>query len=277
MPFPRAHYYVGAFLIMTFAAFWPSYFAVLKESTFANHLHGITATLWILLIIGQSWTIHNRHRSLHKWFGLSSLVLIPFFTVGGLLTSQNMVTGDGMFTRMFGIRLSPADFIATFMVCLFFALALANRRNVHKHSRYMLSSVTLLIGPVVGRLVNNYVPGFIIMGPQDLPKFASGVTIAVIFAVILLGILIWRDYRNNRPTLPFTLGLIGTLAMYSGFYVWGDTTAWHATAQAYANIPAAIIWVIGLAMGTVAGAWGWQAGKRPSLRKPAPISVEAPA
>ena len=266
LPFPRAHYYVGAFLIATFAAFWPSYFAVLKESSFANHLHGITATLWIVLIMAQNWTIHNRKRSAHKWLGLSSLALIPFFTVGGLLTTQNMVTGDGMFTQMFGIRLSPADLVATFLVCLFFALALRNRRNVHRHSRYMLATITLLIGPVVGRIVNNYVPGFVIMGPQDLPKFAEGVTIAVGFAVILLAIMVWRDYRNGRPTLPFTLALIGTLVMYSGFFVWGDSDAWRAVTQAYAAVPASVLWLVGMAMGIVAGAWGWQAGKRPKKR-----------
>ncbi|WP_300376683.1 hypothetical protein [Henriciella sp.] len=266
LPFPRAHLYVGAFLLATFAAFWPSYFSVLGEASFAHHLHGMTATLWILLLMAQNWTIHHRHRGAHKWFGLSSLALIPVFTVGGLLTTRDTVARDSPFTEMFGFRLAVADLVATVIVCLFFALALRHRRNVHLHARYMLATVTPLLGPSLARLFNNYTPGFAIRSIEELPKFAIGATVSVLFAIALLAILIYRDHRNDQPTLPFTLALIGTLAMYSGFYVWGDWPVWIATMEAYGTVPSWIIWVTGLAIGTAAGAWGWQAGKRPNRR-----------
>ncbi|MEM5516948.1 hypothetical protein WNY37_08295 [Henriciella sp. AS95] len=263
LPFPRAHLYVGAFLLATFAAFWPSYFSVFGEASFAHHLHGMTATLWLVLIMAQNWTIHHRHRGSHKWLGLSSLLLIPVFTVGGLLTTRDSVASDHPFTEMFGIRLAVADLVATVIVCLFFALALRHRRNVHLHSRYMLATVTPLLGPSLSRLFSNYMLGFFVEGPFVLSMFAIGATVSVVFAILLLAVLIWRDYRNDRPTLPFTLALIGTLVMYSGFFLWGDWPVWIATMEAYGTVPSWALWVIGLAMGTAAGAWGWQTGKRP--------------
>lgn len=45
LPFPRAHYWVLVLLVTTFAAFWPSYFMVFADASFAHHLHGITASL----------------------------------------------------------------------------------------------------------------------------------------------------------------------------------------------------------------------------------------
>ena len=75
-----------------------------------------------------------------------------------------------------------------------------------------------------------------------------------------------------------TLALIGTLVMYSGFFVWGDMAAWHAVTEAYSTVPAAVLWVVGMAMGIIAGAWGWQAGRRPNRRPsamPKPVSEAA--
>ena len=40
LPFPRAHYYVAAFLVVTIVAFHPSYFGSLREAPFAHHFHG---------------------------------------------------------------------------------------------------------------------------------------------------------------------------------------------------------------------------------------------
>ena len=64
--------------LATIAAFWSSYFGKLGSAPVGHHLHGITSTLWMLLLIWQSWTIHNRKRSQHALAGKSSFVLAPY-------------------------------------------------------------------------------------------------------------------------------------------------------------------------------------------------------
>ena len=64
LPFPHAHWFVGFYLIVTFAAFAPSYFIVLPDAPWVHHLHGITATLWIVLLMTQNVTAHRR-----RWRG----------------------------------------------------------------------------------------------------------------------------------------------------------------------------------------------------------------
>lgn len=48
------------FLAATVVAFWPGYFSVLGEVPWQFHLHGVTATAWMLLLVFQSWGIAGR-------------------------------------------------------------------------------------------------------------------------------------------------------------------------------------------------------------------------
>lgn len=113
LPFPKAHWYVAAFLVITFAAFMPSYFAVLPDAPWVHHLHGITATLWIVLVITQNWSAHQRSWRMHAWSGMASLPLLPIFTIGGLLVTQHTLLKDTVFKEMFGEALSIADLIVS--------------------------------------------------------------------------------------------------------------------------------------------------------------------
>ncbi|MBJ7440621.1 MAG: hypothetical protein JHD35_16560 [Sphingopyxis sp.] len=54
MPLRRAHYLVLAMVLATVVAFWPTYFAVLRTARTELHLHGVTATAWMLLLALQS-------------------------------------------------------------------------------------------------------------------------------------------------------------------------------------------------------------------------------
>lgn len=71
MPYSKAHWFVLALLPVTLLAFWPSYFGILREAPLAHHLHGVTSTLWILLIAGQSVAIHSRRLPLHRTAGVT--------------------------------------------------------------------------------------------------------------------------------------------------------------------------------------------------------------
>ncbi len=57
MPYPRAYIYVFVLLLLTFPAFWLNYYSQLADVPWQFHLHGVSATLWMLLLIWQSWTI----------------------------------------------------------------------------------------------------------------------------------------------------------------------------------------------------------------------------
>ncbi|AOL22598.1 hypothetical protein Ga0102493_111572 [Erythrobacter litoralis] len=257
LPFPRAHYWVLTLLIATFAAFWPSYFMVFTDASFAHHLHGITATLWMVLIITQSYTIHNGHFRAHGVAGLLSLPLIPLFTAGGLLATQVTVVEVTPFREMFGLNLAFADLVASVFVPFSFFMALRHRRTPDLHARYLLATIFPLIGPVLSRLLASYVPGFRIRAAEELYKFGHAADASFLLTVLVLGWLVMRDARAGKPVLPFTLGLIAVLGMFA-YKLVGFTAWWQPTAEALASVPAWLVFVAGLALGSAASSFGWR-------------------
>ncbi|MEO0617603.1 MAG: hypothetical protein AAFY69_15850, partial [Pseudomonadota bacterium] len=203
LPFPRAHWYVAGFLLFTFAAFMPSYFAVLPEAPWMHHLHGVTATLWIVLVMTQNWSAHRRRWGIHAWSGMASLALLPLLTVGGLLVTQRTLLSDSVFKTLFGQALSVADFVVSAAFVAFYTLALRHRRTPDLHARYMLSTVILLAGPVLSRFFVNYVPGFLVRSAETLPKFGNALDASFVLASAFCLALIIRDYRNRKPLAPF--------------------------------------------------------------------------
>ena len=265
LPFPRAHYWVLALLVTTFAAFWPSYFMVFADASFAHHLHGITATLWMLLIITQSYAIHNGYFRLHGLAGLSSLLLIPLFTAGGLLATQMTLLEQSPFREMFGLNLAFADLVASVFIPFAFFMALRHRRTPDLHARYLLATVFPLIGPVMSRLLANYVPGFRIRAAEELYKFGYAADASFVLSVAFLGVLVARDAQAGKPLLPFAIGLVAVLGMFA-YKLIAIASWWEPLAMALASVPAWLVVAVGLALGSAASWFGWQ---HPAKDKPA--------
>jgi len=93
MPYPRAHYFIALVLLATIVGFWPSYFGNLGEAPLAFHVHGIVATAWVVLVASQSWLIHSGRNTLHRNFGMASLVLLPLLT-GSLVMISNVSAAE---------------------------------------------------------------------------------------------------------------------------------------------------------------------------------------
>ena len=83
MPYRHAQWWILGLFPLAGLAFWPGYLSVIPTSPPSYHLHGVTASLWLTLLIVQSWSIHHGHRTFHRTNGLVSLTLFPLFLAGG--------------------------------------------------------------------------------------------------------------------------------------------------------------------------------------------------
>ncbi|NNU14995.1 hypothetical protein HK107_01485 [Parvularcula sp. ZS-1/3] len=273
LPFPRAHYYVLAFLVLTFIAFSPSYFLRLGEASFAHHLHGITATLWIVLLASQSWSIHNGRWKVHAWSGRMVFILLPLFLAGGLLATKATLVRTSAFNEMFGTALAFADVFSTAGFALLVWLALRHRKTPDLHARFMLGTITPLIGPSLARLFANFIPPFAIRGPDQLYKFGWAVDAAFLVALLFFAVLIIGDLRKGKPAWPFVFALVINLIMWMGYKWIGYTDAWISATEAMARVPGWLWIASGLVMGIAAVYDGWT---RPASPK-APRGAAAPA
>jgi hypothetical protein len=267
MPNRHAHWYVLALFPLIALAFWPSYLSQFSAAPAQFHAHGITAALWLTLLVAQSWTIHGDQRRLHRTLGMASLGLFPLFLMGGVGIffgmAERYVAGSP-FQAMYAPRLAWLDFVGVGGFAYFYYEALRNRRKVHLHSRYMLATAIFLLPPIFGRLTA--IP-LGVTGPEDFAKlgagfqFANGVTAAIAFALA---------YWSGKHGRPFTIAGILTLVGAFLYQTIGGMAAWEALYARVVELPVGpFAFAAGLA-GVLIGYAGWIAGRRPSAPEAVP-------
>lgn len=258
MPYRQAPYAVAILLAFTVLAFWPGYYGVLRTAPLAFHVHGISATIWIVLLGAQSWTIHNRRFALHALAGRLSVVYFPLLVAGmaGVLHSMSAATPTDPFYIVNGAGLGMLDVVAAGMVSWLFSQALASRRDRQLHPRYMMATVLFLLAPVFGRLAGGFLPPLRIHGPDEFWKFGwagqVGNLIALVTAVYL--------YRQApRHGWPFVVSGIAILCQMALFPLLQDNPAWKAVFLAIGAAPLVPVLAVGAAIGALAAWRGWTA------------------
>ncbi len=267
MPYPRAWLWVGLLLILTVPAFWPAYLGKLGEVSWQLHVHGITAGLWVVLVMVQSWSIHHGHRALHRTAGMSSMILTPLFVAGACLVTATMAVKPGPFGELYGTRLGLLDVLTIFAFPAFVYMALRHRRSVGLHAGWMLATIFPLINPTIARLFPAFVPGLTIRSIEELPRFAGSVHLAQAIAV---GIALFLYLRNRRHGTPM-LAVLGFLALQWILFVTIAKSAWWngINLQIGAMSPA-VLMAFGISLGAVAVVAGWMSGgTRPAAQAPA--------
>lgn len=259
MPYRHAHWYLLSLFPLAALAFWPSYLSQFRTASVEFHMHGITATLWLILLIAQSWTIHHDRRQLHRTVGTASLVLFPLFLMGGngifFGMADRYVAGEP-FQAMYAPRLAWLDFVGVggFAYCFYEALRL--RRKVHLHSGYMLATVIFLLPPIVGRLTG--IP-LGVTGPADFGRLEIGFQAANLLVAAFAFLVAYRRGKHGRPFL--VAGLLILLSAFL-FQTVGSMAAWENFYAGVAGWPRApFAFAAGLA-GILIGYAGWIAGKR---------------
>lgn len=265
MPYRHAHWFLLAVFPLAALAFWPGYLATISTAPLQMHAHGITATLWLLLLVLQSWSIHAGRNALHRTLGAASLGLFPLFLAGGSLIFLGMADryaeAASPFYTLFAPRLALIDLVsvAAFAGCYHQALRL--RRKTQLHARYMLATVLFLLPPILGRLMP-ILPPLAIHGPADFWKLgpgfqlANGITAAIAFTLAL------TSGRHGRPF--FVAGAAVLLAALL-FEFLGPLAAWKALFAEFAAVPP-LPFALAAALIGAGIAWaGWTAGKRPAM------------
>ncbi len=253
----HAHWYLLSFLLMTFMAFMPSYFLKLPTAPWVHHLHGITATMWVVLVAAQNWTAHRGNWKWHVRAGTASLALVPIFTVGGLLVTQHMLRTESLFNELFGRALGAADLLVSVAFVGLYTLALRHRRNHDSHARYMLATVILLIGPSLSRFIAGYVPGFLVRSLETLPNFGHALNAAFILTAAFCMVLMLRDQARSKPSTPFALALLTTIGMFISYHVIGYHPMYSLVADELAELSMLSVVSFGLLTSSAAIAWGW--------------------
>ena len=265
MPYPRAHYYVLLCMAVIVGGFWPSYFAKWGSVPWQFHAHGVAASVWVTMVLAQSWTAHNRQLALHRAVGKSSLLLFPFL-IGGLaaiidLTGKGYVAGDGPVRAMFGGSFLTGLAVAIAAYVIHYYRALKYRRKVWLHSGYMLATPLILWESPFSRIMNEFVPGLTIAGPHEFPRILHSIEWAMATALLFCIVVRWRVGERAHPFTVAAL-LIAAEMIVMGFM--GDLAIVRSALVAIGHAPSAAVVLAGFALGAATSWAGWQAGKTPA-------------
>ena len=270
MPYPRAHYMVLIVLAVIAAGFWPSYFSVWGDVPWQFHAHGVVASIWVCMVVAQSWTAHHKGQlAVHRLIGTASLFLFPFLIAGLFaiidITGKRYVAHDParlMFGGSFltGVALGAAAYVTVFY------RALKYRRQVWIHAGYMLTTPLILFESPFSRVLGMFVPPFIIHGPADLNRVIPSILWSMALELAVIAAL-WFKYRGKATPFLVAGGFIAAQMVAMGLM--GDLPVLRPVLIAIGNAPSAALWLTGLAIGAVTSWAGWRAGKRPAV----PIKV----
>jgi hypothetical protein len=261
MPLRHAHWYLLAMFPLAGLAFWQGYLAQIGSASFEFHAHGITATLWLMLLIAQSWTIQRGNRALHRAFGTASLVLFPLFLAGGvgifLGMARRFVDGTSPFHAMYAPKLAWLDVVSVAAVAYLYFEGLRQRRKVHPHARFLLATAIFLLPPILGRL-SPILPGLSVAGPQDFWKLGIGFQLAnAVTAAIAFG-LAMASGKHGRPF--FIAGLLTLLGAVL-FQTIGGMAWWERLFAQVALLPTAPFTIVAALAGAGIAWAGWVAGR----------------
>ena len=221
--------FFAALLLIAIPAFWPTYFAPgFGASGGYVHLHAISATLWMAMLILQPLLIRKYQFEWHRRVGAVSYVLAPLVVASMLLLAN------------FRIRtITPENYqIQTYVLFLQFSLgtlfaisyifAIWFRKQTDVHARFMVCTALTLIDPIFARLF------FTIHA--DSVAYHQWLTYALTDVVFV--VLIWFDRKTTTARWVFPL----MLAVFVVFQIpallwWTEWSIWQNFARGFQSLP----------------------------------------
>jgi len=264
MPYRHAPYYVLAVIGVIIAGFWPSYFSKGVDVPWQFHAHGVAASLWVLMVLAQSITVHKSQLPLHRAVGKSSLFLFPFL-IGGLaaiidLTGKGFVSGNDPVRTLFGGQFLVGLALAIAAYVLLYYRALKYRRKVWLHSGYMLATPLILFESPFSRLMGHFIPAFAIRGLQDFSHLIPSIEWAMAASLLFIA-AVWLKYRDKAN--PFLVAGCFIVAQMLTMGLMADNALLERVLTIIGTVPSAAVVLTGFTIGGLTSWAGWNAGKRP--------------
>lgn len=273
MPYRHGHFFVAGVLAVILAGFWASYWSPIANVPLAFHIHAISSSTWLLLLIVQSVAIHRRSNAFHKQMGRASFALFPFLILGFTMiidvSANRYAAAESAFIMHNGPAFGIGMVIAISAYLTLFYLALKNRRNVKLHAGYMLATPLILFESPFSRVIQEFMPWINIIGSKGPHAVQDMIVISNAMAITFAIALYFMDRRHGAPWLVASFFMV-----LQAVVMWTAPSVpfWGAAFNAYAQIPLAITAAAGIAAGAAVGFFGWRAGAGGG-RKPAAVSA----
>lgn len=211
--FPKAHLWLLIPFVLTVAGFYLSYWSRFSEAPWRQHVHGLSATAWYILVILQPWLIHNKSIKYHKKLGIIGIFLAGAVVFSALQVIPHQVVNEFLPDVLkYGFTFADLSALFGFSVCVIFGVW--NAKNINVHARWMISTVFWILLPATARLL--YFPLLNIY--QGNPPITYLEAVYICFGVttfIPLIYLLYRDYKKERKVYKSYLFTLSGITFYT--------------------------------------------------------------
>ncbi len=220
-------YWFAAFLAITVAAFWPSYFGRLPvRIDLLTHAHAALMTIWLGMLVAQPFLIRRHRRPLHRLIGRTSYVLVPtIVVVWTLLTHlRASVMPADVFEREGAFFYLP--FVSSVLFVASWSLAIWHRHTPPLHARYMLGTALAALDAVAARLLAFNAPP---LHPMMYEAVGFGITNAAL-------LVLWAvDRGAHRRAFLHLLAIFVPLHLF--WFSGAQTTWWLEIVRWFRALP----------------------------------------
>lgn len=193
----------AAALALTVVGFWPSFFASLPDKPLPHHIHGWSATAWMILPLLQYVLIRRGGRNVHRLVGYASVVLAATVALSGVYVVRMMAYGNIAKFRLASVKFVWLDLTGIALFCVFvaFAITAVRRRDIRLHVTTLIASALIPLEAALERVFVNLLPS---LAPDfDAALYASLIFLEITCAAIILA---ERGSGRVRWPIPFLLG-----------------------------------------------------------------------
>ena len=227
--YKNVHLWLLIPFIIVMLGFAPSYWLRFTDAPFRQHLHGLTATLWFILLIVQPYLVSRGRVRAHRRYGMFALILAGGVALSGLGAIPYNFTNEGLpEVARYGLSFVDIVLVAGFVASV--VMAIRTVKQTEDHARWMISTVFWVLSPATFRL---FMFSFIFSGvPVTDGLFVSWLAAAGLANTAVLAALMLID-RKIHPAwlLPAICNLVMVVPMQIGQWGW-----WRAIADSVFTI-----------------------------------------
>ena len=204
--------------VIVMLGFAPSYWLKFTDAPFRQHLHGLTATLWFILLIVQPYLATRGNLRAHRRFGMYALILAGGVALSGLGTIPYNLHNQALpEVARYGLSFVDVVLVAGFVVSV--VMAIRTVKQTDDHARWMISTVFWVLAPATFRL---YMFSFIFSGvsPTDGLFVAWLAAAGITNTVVLAGLMLIDRKLHPAWLLPAICNLVMVVPMNIGQWAW---------------------------------------------------------
>jgi hypothetical protein len=228
----------GAFILVAFAGFSPTYWIPVAAGTFRAppiiHIHGMLMFTWTCFYFVQTALIAARRTVDHRSWGLAgislfSIILCAILTGEMVVLKRAEAAGMGEAAR----RFAAVTLCAWPVMAGFFTLAIVNVRRAQLHKRFMMLLMITMLTPAIARVFITLFAPPGAAGPP--PPFVSvpPALVADLFIVVAM-IHDWRT--RGRPHPVYVFGGAALVAQQVLTVPFAATGAWMSIVGAFERL-----------------------------------------